>query len=171
MKNMVYRLPTLADEKIVQEYLQEHYDNGEMSLNGASGLTRMPFDEWVEYINTNASTPTTNKGRFYTLLCFDGDELVGMMNIRFELKDAMRNAIGDIGDGVRPTRRRQGYATVMLKHALNVCKDKGMKDVILGCYKHNVASAKAIQKNGGKLLRECEINGEISQYYVIDLTD
>jgi predicted acetyltransferase len=52
-----------------------------------------------------------------------------------------------------------------------VCKEKGMKNVILGCYKHNVASAKAIQKNGGKLLRECEINGEISQYYVIDLID
>ena len=38
------------------------------------------------------------------------------------------------------------YAAEMLDHALTVCREKGMKKVILGCDKNNTASASTIKK-------------------------
>ena len=60
---------------------------------------------------------------------------------------------------------------MMLQYALSVCKEKGMDEVILGCYKDNIASAKTIQKNGGILTEENDNykEGKISQYYLINL--
>ena len=58
----------------------------------------------------------------------------------------MRMKYGDIGYSVCPSERRKGYATKMLKYALEVCKELGMKSVILGCYKSNIASSKTIKK-------------------------
>ena len=59
----------------------------------------------------------------------------------------------------------------MLEYALSVCKEKGMKKVILGCYKENLASAATIKKNGGTLITENENYKEekTSQYYLIRL--
>ena len=63
------------------------------------------------------------------------------------------------------------YAAEMLDHALTVCREKGMKKVILGCDKNNTASASTIKKCGGILFAENENHdqGTVSQYYVIHL--
>ena len=76
---------------------------------------------------------------------------------------------GNIGYGVRPTERKKGYATQMLKYALEFCKEKHLKSVIVGCYKDNIASSKTIIKNGGILINEVADAGKISQYYEIKL--
>ena len=49
--------------------------------------------------------------------------------------------------------------------------EKGMKRVMLGCYKDNLASAATIKKNKGILLFEADNynEGRISQYYSVDL--
>ena len=59
----------------------------------------------------------------------------------------------------------------MLRYALSVCKEKGMDEVLLGCYKDNLASAATIKKNGGVLVAENDNynEGRISQYYSINL--
>ena len=61
------------------------------------------------------------------------------------------------------------YATDMLKFALDVCKEKGMKKVIIGCYKDNIASSKIIEKNGGIKINEKDFNRKIANYYEINL--
>ena len=80
---------------------------------------------------------------------------------------------GDIGYGVRPSERNKGYATAMLRYALSVCKEKGMKKAVLGCYKDNPASAATIRKNGGILTVENSNYNEnkTSQYYSITLSE
>lgn len=59
----------------------------------------------------------------------------------------------------------------MLHDALAVCKEHGMKKVLIGCYKDNIASAATIKKNGGVLVNESDNynEGRISQYYSINL--
>lgn len=42
----------------------------------------------------------------------------------------------------------------MLKYGLSICKEKAMKEVIIGCYKDNIASATVIKNNNGILLSE-----------------
>lgn len=54
---------------------------------------------------------------------------------------------------------------------LQICKnDYQVKEAIVGCYKDNIGSKKAILANGGKLQKEIiEEDGLVSLVYTIDL--
>ena len=151
---MKYRLPQNEDINIIKDYIEEHYSNYERTLTACPGVIDMDFDKWVLKVNRNVEIADDEWGRYYQYLAFnDNDELVGMLNIRFDLSEEMRQRYGDIGYAVRPSKRRQGYASKMLEYALDVCKQKNMKDVILGCYKYNLGSNRIIQKHGGVLYK------------------
>ena len=99
----------------------------------------------------------------------DYEKLVGLLSVRFDLTENLANKYGHIGYGVRPSERRKGYATKMLRFALEECKRLGMNKVILGCYKENIGSAKTIIKNGGKLAKEVDEYKEINEFWKINL--
>lgn len=168
---MIFRLPDAGDETILREYVLEHQSAGEAGVSASLGLASSVYPEWLEKIRNNASRGTDDWGRSLLYLCFDSSRLVGLLSIRYELPKELSGKIGDIGYGVRPSERRKGYATAMLRYALSVCKEKGMEKVILGCYKDNAASASTILKNGGILTEEGNHYSEdrISQYYTVTL--
>lgn len=62
--------------------------------------------------------------------------------------------MGNIGYGVRPSERRKGYATELLRLLLLKCEEFGMYEVCVSCLRDNVASLKVIRHNGGKLEKE-----------------
>ncbi len=168
---MIYRLPEITDREALQAYVQEHYDYQETSISASVGYAACEYGDWVEKIQSNASTGDAAWGKSLLYLCFDGDKLVGLLSIRYDLPEALSHQLGDIGYGVRPSERNKGYATAMLGYALSVCREKGRDKVILGCYKDNIASVRTIEKNGGVLLEESDNyrEGIISQYYLITL--
>ena len=168
---MDYRLPEISDEMILREYIQEHYDNGETSISASLGLPVSDYSEWTKKIQDNADVGDNEWGKSLTYLCCDKEQLIGLLNIRYDLPKNLSEKYGNIGYGVRPSERRKGYATAMLRYALSVCKEKGMEQVILGCYKDNLASAATIEKNGGFLLAENDnyTQGKTSRYYLIKL--
>lgn len=169
---MIYRQPELSDKEMLSEYVSEHYSNGENSISASVGMMAGEFADWVETMHRNASDGNEEWGRSLMYLCLDDDRLIGLLSIRYELPEPLRNRFGDIGYGVRPSERNKGYATEMLRYALSVCREKGMDRVILGCYKDNLASASTIIKNGGKLLFEADnyAEGSTSQYYSITVS-
>ena len=168
---MIYRLPELSDKDMLMAYVSEHRSNGENSISASVGMLAGEFSDWVRNIHKNASIGNEEWGRSLMYLCLSDDQLIGLLSIRYELSESLRNKFGDIGYGVRPSERNRGYATEMLGYALSVCKQKGMKRVMLGCYKDNLASAATIKKNKGILLFEADNynEGRISQYYSVDL--
>ena len=168
---MEYRLPTIEDELALREYVTEHHENDENSVSASMGLPAMEYQEWVEMIHKNATIGNEEWGKSLLYLCIDHKRIVGLLSIRYDLSAKLSNQYGDIGYGVRPSERRKGYATKMLSYALSVCRSKNMNQVILGCYKDNIASAATIIKNGGVLLTENDNyhSGRISQYYTIRL--
>lgn len=168
---MNYRLPEISDKTLLCEYLREHYDAGESSVSASMDLSASAYSEWVGMVWNNASIGNAEWGKSILYLCFDEMRLVGLLSIRYDLSKEQSGIYGHIGYGVRPSERKKGYATTMLRHALSVCKEKGMKQVILGCYKDNPASAAVIKKNGGVLFAENDhyAKGRISQYYLIAL--
>lgn len=63
--------------------------------------------------------------------------------------------------------RRMGYATKLLKMALEKAKQFGISRALLTCDKDNIGSAKTILKNGGVLDSEVTVNGvEIQRYWI-----
>lgn len=106
-----------------------------------------------------------------TYFCLDVDRniFVGAVNIRYFRDNALLVDGGYIGDGVRPSERRQGIATQMIALALEKCKELGIRKVLMICNKDNIGSAKSIQNNGGVLESEIDMDGEMVQKYWIDL--
>jgi predicted acetyltransferase len=106
-----------------------------------------------------------------TLFCLDVDRdiFVGAVNIRHYLNEALLLNGGHIGDGIRPSERRKGYATKMIALALEVCRSLGINKVLMVCDKYNIGSAKSIINNGGILENEIEVEGIIEQRYWIDI--
>ncbi len=166
---MEYRLPTLDDYEKLKEYVIEHYSNHEKSISASNGLTNMKYKEWVEKVNRNSKIADDEWGKYYLYLVFDNNRLIGLLNIRFDLTDTLRNRYGDIGYGVRPSERRKGYATKILHYALEICKEKNMSEVILGCYEKNLGSNKVIQKNGGNLFKTDIENIKLSDEWTVTL--
>ena len=104
-----------------------------------------------------------------TYILVDKMKVVGMLNIRYTLTKEMTEIYGHIGYGVRPTERRKGMATYMLKEALIKCKEKGLTEVTLGCYEDNTASSKTITKNNGMLYKKSKMKNKNSEYYKITI--
>ena len=103
------------------------------------------------------------------LLDVDRNRLLGAVNIRHYLNDDLLKEGGHIGDGIRPSERRKGYATELIRLALIECKKLGINKVLITCNKENIGSAKSIIKNGGILENEIiDSDGELLQRYWID---
>lgn len=106
-----------------------------------------------------------------TFFCLDEESgrLVGAVNIRHRLNEALFLNGGHIGDGVCPSARGKGYGTAMIALALEECRALGLDRVLMVCDKTNAPSARTIQKNGGVLENEVAVDGVTEQRYWIDL--
>jgi predicted acetyltransferase len=85
-----------------------------------------------------------------TLWYVDGREWLGRLAIRHELTPQLREVGGHIGYVVRPSARRQGYATKMLAESLPVAARLGIDPVLVTCDVDNIASRKVIEASGGE---------------------
>ena len=166
--------PTKEYKKEVTEYLQEFLDNGEKEIAGDGGLDRIKdYDKWLEKVQKDLSMDTIDKNRvpstiYLTVRKLD-KKVVGNVQIRHYLNQKLLNYGGHIGDSVRPSERRKGYATEQIRLALEKCKQLGIGRVLMDCDKTNIGSAKSIYNNGGILENEVCVGNEIVQRYWISL--
>ena len=81
----------------------------------------------------------------------EGDEFLGRVGIRHRLTPALLETGGHIGYDVRPSARRRGHATVMLREGLIVARRLGIERALVTCDIDNVGSRAVIERNGGVL--------------------
>jgi predicted acetyltransferase len=80
-----------------------------------------------------------------------GGEFVGRISIRHDLTPGLARIGGHIGYDVRPSFRKKGIASEMLRLALPHAKSFGIQKALLTCDENNAGSIKVIEKNGGVL--------------------
>jgi len=128
------------------------------------------FDYYLAHLEHKERTETRVPDSVFFLLDDERNRLLGAANVRHELNDYLLREGGHIGDGIRPSERRKGYATALVGLALEECRKLGIGRVLMTCDKDNIGSAKSIVKNGGVLENEIvDENGTTVQRYWITL--
>ena len=154
----------------ISDMLEEWYGTGEKIVPYAiRRIDYKDFDYYAENLECKGDNPNQVEDSTFFCLDEDRDIVVGAVNIRHYLNEALLINGGHIGDGVRPSERGKGVATKMIGLALEECKKLGIYKVLMVCDKENTASAESIMNNGGVLENELEVEGVIEQRYWIDL--
>ena len=99
------------------------------------------------------------------------DELLGVVNLRFKLTPRLRQIGGNIGFGIKPSQRKKGHGTLILKYALLKIKKAGLIEARVTCNKSNPASRAVIQANNGILESEEYMKdlGDVVQRFRIEV--
>jgi predicted acetyltransferase len=154
---------------------QEFFDFGETIINGSALFDQMLFPEWLVSTNRNHDLNTVRKDWAVATTFFafrkSDRKMVGMIDVRHKLAvPFLQEYGGHIGYSVRPTERKKGYATEMLRLALSYCQSLHINTVRLGCYADNTASICAIERCGGICVEQkLYTDGKPMLVYQIDL--
>jgi predicted acetyltransferase len=89
----------------------------------------------------------------------DGAEWIGLLTLRLQLNEQFLLSGGHIGYVIRPSKRRRGYGTTLLRLGLEQARARGLHRVLLTCDETNSASKKMIETNGGQLENEVIVPG------------
>lgn len=154
---------------IIQEFGAAHEKVKPFALKG-------PIDNYEKYLeNARRYSKCVDipEGRVPADIFFLVDEghkrILGAIDIRYGLNDYLFTIGGNIGYSIRPSERKKGYATEMLRLGLEICSEKGMQKVLITCNKSNIASSKVIIKNGGAFENEIPDGDEIVQRYWVEV--
>jgi predicted acetyltransferase len=131
------------------------------------------FEAYLEQLAMYASgvnLPANHvpSSEFYLLA--DG-RLIGRAGLRHRLNPGLEILGGHIGYDVRPSERSRGFGTLILRLALEKARGIKLEKVLLTCDADNAASARIIEKNGGRLDKQIiyEKTGKLISRYWIEL--
>lgn len=172
-------IPDICHEKMYIHMMNRWEVSGEkidpQLLSRYSGKTRtnVSYAKWLEWCEDDRTTGSNLSTKIPCTLYFliqDDREIIGSIVINHE-----NTHRGHLHAGIVPWHRGKGYGTIMLKLALEKCRDMGFKNVEIVPYKGNNGAVKTILNNGGILIDEfCEKRfrlqkGVWSQRYEIKL--
>lgn len=114
----------------------------------------MPFRRYLEVLaeqERGINLPPNHVPATF-LFAFASARIVGRVSIRHSLNEFLARVGGHIGYVVVPEFRRRGYATMMLRLALQIANERlGIRRVLVTCDDDNIASFRTIEKCGGIL--------------------
>ena len=165
--------PNEEHEQEWKDIIQGIEESGEKIVPYALKGDAVKYEDYLENArrySTGVGIPKDRVPSGIFFLVNEGDKrILGAIDIRYELNDYLLKYGGHIGYGIRPTERKKGYASEMLRLALDICREKGLRKVLITCDKNNLGSAKTMLNNGAALENEVKNGEEITQRYWIEL--
>ena len=158
----------------VMEFRQAFLSAGECSIPGSRGLHNYDkYEEWLWLVKECEKPDNTLLGvQASTYFAVRNDDtVVGCIELRHTLNEALTVIGGHIGFSTVPAERRKGYATKMLKQVLAVAKKAGITKVLLTSDTDNIGSYKTVEACGGVREQEepFDLDGELYYKYWIEL--
>ena len=144
------------------------------SMDGCGPLRRFEKSaDWLAWLEMMSSEETVPPGKVPTVQFIavrerDG-KMVGVLEIRRRFNDYLEKYAGHIGYSVRPSERRRGYGTQMLRLSLPVCAELGLCRVLVCCLTDNEGSRKIITACGGvyeSTVHEPDRNIDLERYWI-----
>lgn len=170
---LIFRTPTLNDKAQVLAFRSAYlacYD--EVGIHGGLELQRFhenDFEKWLDYVYAPAGVNWFGYDKVAddTVLIYQENYMVGIVNIRYELTEFLLQVGGHIGYSTHPDFQGQGIASAALAYGVQALAAKGIYKVLVTCHRDNVGSARVIEKNGGVLENTLMIDGrEICRYWI-----
>ncbi len=161
MEKFYFETPSMERKSKIIEYLDEFVKYGS-DINGSGSLDKIydgyTFEEALERcLNMEdeeyAKSVGRCQGKTFLLIRENDNKIVGTINVRWNLNEAMLRFGGHIGYGIRPTERRKGYNKINLYLGMLEAKKVGLEKVMLDCDVNNLGSDKTLKALGGKLER------------------
>lgn len=151
--------PTVPEEEIKEIEADPHPHFLNLCVQGGS------------FIGPDGITRARVPFNYYWLI--DNGEFIGAVDIRVQLNDFLEQHGGHIGYGIRPSKRRLGYAKKILHLGLEKLASTGATEALVKADEANVASWKAIEANGGALTHKSPSvfhEESVTRHYKIDLS-
>ena len=141
-------IPQKEHKMAVMDF-REEFLKAKERISGGVGLEQAEnYEDWLDH----KYIPHYGLVDEAVFLAFDSvGNLVGISDIRLGTNDFIQTFAGQIGYSVRPSQRRMGYASEILKLTLIEAARCGLSKILITCNEPNIASAKVIEKNGGTL--------------------
>ncbi|HEU0297203.1 MAG TPA: GNAT family N-acetyltransferase [Anaerolineales bacterium] len=144
-------LPSIAYKEAMLEAAGEMHACGEWEITPEALGAR--FDTLVQELAAARDPATAPAGVLpyldYWLL--EDTTWIGLLTLRPNITAELMRSGGHIGYVIRPSRRRQGYGTALLRLGLEQARSLGLTQVLLTCADTNLGSRKVIEANGGRL--------------------
>lgn len=102
-------------------------------------------------------------------LISEENRIIGVSNMRHTLTAKLLREGGNIGYGIRPSERKKGFATDLLRQTLLKAGELGLTKVLLTCDKLNTGSIGTILNNNGLFDSEEELDSRTVRRYWIHL--
>lgn len=158
--------PHLRFKESYNNYINELADEERYPLTMDFDHTN--FDSFLNKLKEYENGESLQEGHVanITYWLVEGSEIIGVSNLRPKLNEQIQYCGGHIGLGIRPSKRRNDFGSKLLELTIQEAWKLGLTELHIHCYKSNLASAKVIQANNGRLHSEIDVDQVVQRYVV-----